>query len=387
MYWLFVLIGFIPSLFKMNNFPYLLSVYLSVALITSMIHPRIGFLSNFVMLTLLLISTGMNIEIYLLYVIAGSFLCLSVDYVSDRQQMLYVTLSNMLLFVLLSLVLRLIYHGTLEGFNNFNYLYAGLNGSLTVILAYGSEPLWEAIFSISSEARLIELSNSNQELLKRLMMEAPGTYHHSMVVANLAEKATIEVNGNYYLARAAAMYHDIGKLKRPEYFTENQNGYNIHDELSPDASAKYIKDHVQDGVELAKEYHLPTSIQDIIREHQGDALISYFYKKALEHSDGFDIGVEGFKYNGPKPKSKESAIIMLADCVDAATKALGNDKKNLDAIYEVINEVCITVIKNRQLEDTSLSFEELTKVKKAFLAVYNGMFHERIQYSREIEAK
>jgi putative nucleotidyltransferase with HDIG domain len=226
-------------------------------------------------------------EIYLIYVMAGSYLCLSIPYAKNRQQVLYVALSNMLIFMLLTVVGFLMTNGSLVSFDYLNLLYTGLNGSLVVIIAVGSEPVWEAIFKITSNERLIELSNSNEPLLKRLILEAPGTYHHSMIVSNLAEKAAMEIKCNYHLARVGSLYHDIGKINRPEYFTENQEGVNIHDELSPDASAKYIIDHVSDGIDLANKYKLPEEIKNIIEQHQGDSVVSYFYNKAVEHSRNY----------------------------------------------------------------------------------------------------
>jgi len=384
MFWLFVFIGFLPSLVIVDVNPYLLPLLLTAALITSMIHVRLGFMVNFVMLTILIISSNMDIEIYLIYVMAGSYLCLSIPYAKNRQQVLYVALSNMLIFMLLSVVGFLMTNGSLVSFNYLNLLYAGLNGSLVVIIAVGSEPVWEAIFKITSNERLIELSNSNEPLLKRLILEAPGTYHHSMIVSNLAEKAAMEIKCNYHLARVGSLYHDIGKINRPEYFTENQEGVNIHDELSPDASAKYIIDHVSDGIELANKYKLPEDIKNIIEQHQGDSVVSYFYNKAVEHSDGFDIDIKEYMYPGPKPQTKESAIVMLADCVEAATKSLGENKRNLDAISDIIDKVINFVFTNNQLDEAPLSFNELPLIKKAFLTVYNGMYHERIKYDREL---
>jgi len=386
MLWLFVFIGYLPSLLLIDVNPYLLPLLLTAALITSMIHVRLGFMMNFVMLTILIISSRMDIETYLVYVIVGSYLCLSIPYAKNRQQVAYVAVSNMLIFMLVTLVGHLMSYGTLVDFNYLNLVYSGLNGGLVVIVAVGSEPVWEALFKITSNERLIELSNSNEPLLKRLILEAPGTYHHSMIVSNLAEKAAIEVNCNYHLARVGALYHDIGKINRPLYFTENQDSVNVHDQLSPDASAKYIIDHVLEGLELADEYKLPEDIKAIIKQHQGDSVVSFFYNKAIDHSDGFDIDVKDYMYPGPKPQTKEAAIVMLADCVDAATKSLGENKRNLDAISDIIDKVIGSVFSNKQLDEAPLTFNELPLIKKAFLTVYNGMYHERIKYDRELKS-
>ncbi len=387
MYWIFIYIGYIPSLFLINTSPYIMPLLLTPALITSMIHVRLGFVTNFVMMTVLLLATRMNLEVYMVYMIMGSFLCLTLPHAKDRRKVLYVALGNMLVFAVLNFTswMMVTKEISIVAIDYKGILAAGLNGLLVVIISHGSEPVWEAIFRITSDARLIDLSNSNEPLLKRLIMETPGTYHHSINVANLAEKAAIATHCNYHLARVGALYHDIGKIEHPEYFTENQNGRNIHDQLSPDASAKYIIDHIDDGVELAKEYKLPKVIRDIIQQHQGDAVLAYFYQKAHDHSDGFDIDVNDFRYHGPKPQTKEAAIVMLADCVDAATKSINGDERSLENIAEMIDNVINTVFMNGQLDDCPLSFKELPVMKEAFMTVYNGMYHERVKYDRKMD--
>lgn len=383
MFWAFVLVGYVPSVFISSISPFLLPVLLTAALITSMIHVRLGFILNFVMLTLLLITSGLNVEVYLMYVLAGSFICLTIPYAKNRHQVLYVAGSNMIFFMLVTVITYLMINGTLQAFDYMSLVFSAVNGLFVVIFTIGTEPIWEIIFRITSDARLIELSNSNHPMLKKLLLETPGTYHHSMLVANLAEKGAIEIQANYHLARVGALYHDIGKTMNPGYFTENQNGHNVHDELSPDASAAYIRRHVEDGIELAKEHKLPEVIQDIIREHQGDAIISYFYQRALDHSDGFHIDDKEFRYPGPKPQTKESAIVMLADCVEAAVKGLQKDNRDIEDIAHVVDKVFQTVIAKHQLDECPLTFKELPKIKASFVTVYNGMFHERVSYDRK----
>ena len=158
------------------------------------------------------------------------------------------------------------------------------------------------------------------------------------MVANLAETATADIGGNALLARTGALYHDVGKLKQPEYFTENQNGTNPHDDLAPDASATIIISHVDFGVKMAKEYKLPKSVIDIIRQHQGDALVKYFYHKAKDHSDGFEIDDDAFRYDGPKPQTNEAAIVMLADCVEAYIRGLDEVEREMSVIDESIKK-------------------------------------------------
>jgi len=384
MYWTFILIGFIPSIFLLSINAYILPILLTTALITTMIDSKLGLMTHLVVSFLLLMVISLPLDIYMMYVVAGLFVNYVIPYVKKRQQIVYVALSTTLLMMLLVIIGHLMQVGNLVGFNYANMFLAGLNGMLVIVLAQGSEPMWETIFNITSQAQLIELGSANQPLMKRLLVEAPGTYHHSMMVANLAEKAAIDIQANYQLARVGAMYHDIGKIEEPKYFSENQNGENIHDDLSPDASAHYIIRHIEKGVSLAKEYKLPKNIIDIIKEHHGDSVVAYFYNKAVSHSDGFDIDVEKFKYAGPKPQTKEAAIVMLADCVDAAAKGFNMEERDMDQIVRLIDQVILTVVTNHQLHASPLRFDELPIIANAFLQVYNGLYHERVKYDREL---
>lgn len=378
------MLGYIPSLFLTDFKFHFLTLFLMSALITSMIHVRLGFIVNFVILILLAITNPMDISYMTVYAIGGSLICLTIPWANNRQKMVYIAIFN---FFALSFLETLIQFSTItpiESISIFQIFITGINGFLVVILVYGTEPIWETLFRITSSARLIELCNSNEPLLQRLLLEAPGTYHHSMLVANLAEKAALDLKIDYTLVRTGALYHDIGKLLNPEYFIENQRGFNIHDELSPDASAAYIKRHITDGVQLAKEYKLPDSVKDIIIQHQGDAVISYFYTKALEHSDGFEIDRGLFTYEGPKPLTKEAAVVMLADCVEAAIKSMDETEKDIESIKVMIRKVTHSIFTSGQLDDCPLMFKELQRIEAAFLKVYNGMFHERIKYEREL---
>jgi putative nucleotidyltransferase with HDIG domain len=383
MYWVFILIGFGPSLYMVESIPYLVPLVLGTALITSLIHVRLGFITNIVMLTLLMIVAGIPFQVFVIYLLAGTFVSIVIPLAKTRSQYVYVALAIAVLMSVLAFMTMLVMEGSIDDLVISDILLAGLNGGLVVIIAIGSEPVWEVVFKLPSKARLHELSNINQPLLKRLLNEAPGTYHHSMRVADLAERAAAEIGCNQSLARAGAMYHDIGKIKRAEYFTENQEKYNIHDDLSPDASATYIKGHVAEGVRLAKEYKLPRQVTAIIQQHHGNNRIEYFYQKAVEHSDGFEIDEKIYSYDGPRPESKEAVIVMLADCVEAASKSLSKEEQTIDQIKLIIQSVLFTVFKNNQLNHCPLRFDELPIIANAFLKVFNGMFHERVKYKTD----
>lgn len=214
-------------------------------------------------------------------------------------------------------------------------------------------------------------------------MEAPGTYHHSMLVANLAEMAAEEIDANPVIARVGAYFHDVGKLKRPFFFGENQIGKeNPHDKINPNLSTLIIISHVKDGVELAKEYNLPDVIKDIIQQHHGTTLVKYFYyimKNNAENPD--EIKEEDFKYQGPIPSSKEAGIIMLADSVEAAVRSINDPTKG--KIEEMVNNIIKDKLHSGQLDNCDLTLKDLEKIRKCFLKALYGIYHQRVEYPTE----
>ena len=259
------------------------------------------------------------------------------------------------------------------------YLASLISGVLTI----GFLPFFESSFDIVTTVKLLELSNPNHPLLKRLLLEAPGSYHHSILVANLAEVAAEAVGANPVLARASAYYHDIGKIKRPYFFKENQLGNdNPHDKITPNLSTLIIISHVKDGLELAKEYKIPKVIQDAIRQHHGTTLVKYFYVTMKNSSDNPDeIKEEDFRYKGPNPGSKEAAIIMLADVVEAAVRSILNPTKG--KIEEMVNNLIKSRLNDGQLDNCDLTLKDLEKIRASFSKVLSGIYHERIEYPSE----
>lgn len=252
-----------------------------------------------------------------------------------------------------------------------------VNGLASSVLAVGTLHWFEAGFGITSAVRLLELSNPNQPLLKRLLIEAPGTYHHSILVGNLAEAAAEEVQANAILVRVGAMYHDIGKLKRPYFFIENQFAQeNPHDKIAPTLSALIITSHIKDGIEMAKEQKLPQGIQDIIVQHHGDSIVSFFYHKAVE--DNMDVPEEAFHYEGPKPQTKEVALVFLADSVEAAVRAM--KQPTLGRIEGLVRKIIKDKLNDDQLNQCNLTFQDLDKIATAFVRVLSGIFHSRVEY-------
>ena len=261
-------------------------------------------------------------------------------------------------------------------------MVGGANGIVSGILTIGSLPYLEGFFGLVTSVKLIELSNPNQPLLRDLMVKAPGTYHHSIMVANLAEAAVEEIGGNSLLARVGAYYHDIGKMRRPYFFIENQmSGENPHDKLAPNLSALIITAHVKEGLELAEQYRLPREITRFIGEHHGTSRVAYFYNRAAEESVE-EIMEENFSYLGPKPSSKESAVVMLADAAEAAVRSL--TKPTPARIESVVRRVIRDRLNEGQLDRADLSLRDLDSVAQAFLRVLAGVFHARIEYPEGI---
>jgi putative nucleotidyltransferase with HDIG domain len=257
--------------------------------------------------------------------------------------------------------------------------WAFVDGGFAAMLAVGLTPFLEAPFGLVTAMRLIELTNPNQPLLRKLLVEAPGTYQHSIMVGNLAEAATEAVGGNSLLARVGAIYHDIGKVKRPYFFIDNQFGAeNPHDRLSPSLSALIIASHVRDGLELAREHNLPPAVRDFIAQHHGTTVIRYFYEKARDLDTGEGVLEEDFRYDGPKPQTKEAAIVMLADASEATTRTLTNPTP--EAIEQVVRRIIKDRLTDGQLDEADLTLKDLDVIARTFTRVLTGVFHQRIEY-------
>ncbi len=256
--------------------------------------------------------------------------------------------------------------------------YALLGSTTSAILCVGLQPILEAAFNLVTPSKLMELSNPNQPLLRRLMIETPGTYHHSMIVANLAEAAAETIGADAVLVRVGAYYHDIGKLVRPLYFKENQIGENPHDKTDPRVSTAILTEHTRDGVELAKKHHLPEPIIDMIRQHHGDTVAMYFYAKTVKQMGEGNVDINDFRYDGPKPQTAEAAILMLSDTVEAAVRSIPEPTQ--EKISAMIRKLVRGKMEDGQLDECTLTFRDIGKICTAFETVLKGVFHERIEY-------
>ena len=263
---------------------------------------------------------------------------------------------------------------------SFDLLCAFLGGASVSIVVSFLLPAFESLFQRTTDIRLLELANNNVPMLRRLALEAPGTYHHSMVVGSLAEAAAEVIGANAVFCRTAAMYHDIGKLAKVNYFVENQVGPNKHDDLSPRMSALIIASHVKEGIEMGKEIDLPQEIIDVIPQHHGTKLITYFYQKAKQFQDPAlgEVTEEEFRYPGPKPQTKEAGIIMIADAVEAASRTV--DEPSPSRLKGMIRQIIDYVFLDGQLNECDLTLRDLEKIADSFLRVLLGIHHHRISY-------
>jgi putative nucleotidyltransferase with HDIG domain len=248
-----------------------------------------------------------------------------------------------------------------------------------LLVSFALPPL-ETVFRVLTDVRLLELSNVNNPLLSELALKAPGTYNHSMTVGTLAEEAAKAIGANSLFCRVAAAYHDVGKMNKPEYFVENQRGSNPHDRLTPSMSALIIASHVKDGIRLARQARLPEQIVDIIPQHHGTRLMTFFYDKARRQNStsGREPNEDDFRYPGPKPRTREAAIFMLADGIEAAARTVDDATPN--RLQEVIRKVANVIVLDGQLEECDLTFADLEKIEAALLRALTSMYHHRVEY-------
>lgn len=366
--------------------PYSIPVVCGAILMTILIDYRISLVTNLLNLIFISIIVGFNPSIILLSILSIILGSTAVKKVQQRNDIIYSTGYIAVIIGVLALTIGMISSNNLkENFIQTGYTLIGV--VLSGILAVGLLPFFESIFDVVTNIKLLELSNPNQPLMKKLIMEAPGTYHHSMMVANLAEAAAELVGGNPVIARVGAYYHDIGKTKRPYFFGENQIGRdNPHDKITPNLSTLIILSHTKDGLEMAKEQKIPRVIKDIIVQHHGTTLVKYFYFKAKKEAENPDeIKEEDFRYPGPIPNTKESGILMLADSVEASVRSITDPTKG--KIEEMVNNIINDKLNNRQLVDCDLTLKDVEIIRKSFLKTLDGIYHHRIEYPSEAKTK
>ena len=358
---------------------YVVPVALASVLLTIVFNSRIGLFGTLVLAFIGGQMLGLDLEYTLATFFAGAFGIFSVRDIKNRGQF-FVSAGLVFIGYVLVLTASWLYLGTPSGLYGQELMFAAIGASFTIT---ASLFLWalERTFDITTDLTLLELSDTNNRLLRDLSLRAPGSFNHSLQVANLAEAAADRIGADSLLTRVGALYHDIGKMLKPEYFVENQRaGVNPHDRLKPRMSALIIASHVKEGIEMGKEYNLPERVLRFIPTHHGTARIEYFYQKAVGKSDQQDSPVleSEFRYPGPKPDSKETGILMLADSIEAASRSL--DDPSHKQLKSLIDLIFRERIDDGQLDQTDLTFRDLRQIKDTFLKMLLGIYHVRVKY-------
>ena len=370
--------------------PYILPFPAYIMLISIVTNPRLALVSSILMLGLLTLGMQYDIQFISSFIVVNIVAAVFMSKVNFTRRFdlikagLYIACVGALFVVSVYMLEKF-----LIDIENIlitrDALLAFLNGVVSSMIVLGVLPLLESAFKIVTPYALAELADHNQPILKRLQMEAPGTYHHCLMVANLCEAAAEAIGANPILAKVGAYYHDIGKLKRPFFFVENQSSFGIenpHNKLNSRLSKMVVTAHTKDGVEIAKEYNLPPIINDFILQHHGEGLASYFYNQAIKEEGAENVKEEQFRYSGPKPKTKETAILMIADAVEAAVRAM--KATTTEEIESVIKKIIDERINDNQLSDCPLTLADLTTIAATFSRILRGNQHDRIKYHQNI---
>lgn len=370
-----------PSLFPLSL---MLPTALASMLIAILVSYRSAISFSLLISIMLLLVTKMEVYATLLAFLSGFSGALIVSGAEKRIDLIRASVVLSLMNGGIMMVL-----GILRNYDFSSLListgWAMLNGIICAILTLGILPFLEHLLNTATPFRLIELSDLNSPILKRMLSLAPGTYQHSVAVANLAESACREIGANPFLARVGAYYHDIGKIDQAEYFVENQTVENKHDELKPSLSVSVIKSHVKIGYEKGKELGLPQEILDIITQHHGSGLISYFYVQAIKAKEDKSVTPEDYSYSGTPPVSKEAAVIMLADGVEAASRTL--KKPSVAKLEKFVWEMIMDKFTSGQMNNCDITFRNLETIKRAFVHILAGHFHSRIEYPEVVRSK
>ena len=358
--------------FPISAFAVLLSLLISI---------KFGLIYIMVMVTFMLMVNGFHAALPIMHVASALVALINVRQIHSRSQFSKIGFKVFIVMAGMLMIFHILGFFEIQSFQ-LSLWFAMLNSFMSVLIILATLPLFEMLFSRTTNIKLVELSDFNSPLLKRLMVEAPGTYHHSLIAASLAEQAAAAIGADSLLTRTGAYYHDIGKLKNPEYFIENQNkNENPHDNLSPSMSGLVLISHVKDGVALARKYKIDEVIVDFIRQHHGTSLIQYFYFRALENSK--DVNEQDFRYPGNKPTSKETAILMIADSVEAISRIIPD--KNAGKLKELVEKVINNKFTDGQFSDCSITLNDLAKIADSMTSTLCGIYHARIDYKKTEE--
>ena len=390
MAFLSIAIALIAVLMPIGTSPYLLPLPAFLILSAIFTKPRIAFISSSILLSVMTIGFQYNVQYLAAFILLSLLSVIAVSQIrySERVDLIktgfYIGASGVI--VLLSIYILEKCLIDVSGYmivKNCGYIF--INSIISAILASGSLPLFEKTFKTITPYGMAELGDHNQKLLKRLQMEAPGTYHHSLMVSSLCEAGAEAIGADPILSRVGALYHDVGKLERPMFFVENQSYFlieNPHNRFAPKISKMIITAHPKDGIKYAKEYGLPSVIQNFILQHHGEGLASYFYNQAVKEEGAENVKEEQYRYPGPKPNMKETAILMIADAVESAVRSLKSP--TTEEIDAMINKIIIERLNDGQLSDSPLTLKDLNILASTFSRILRGMQHNRIKYQENL---
>ncbi|MBL0343313.1 MAG: HDIG domain-containing protein [Bacteroidetes bacterium] len=319
-------------------------------------------------------------EFVFMQIIAGMVTIFSVTHLRKRAQLFISAGMIFISYLICYIALSVIHEGSISEVNQTNLIWLIGNVLLTLV-SYPLIYIFEKLFGLTSDVSLMELSDTNSPLLRELSIKAPGTFQHSMQVANLAEAAIFKIGGNSLLIRVGALYHDVGKMEMPMYFIENQTtGVNPHDELSFEESASIIIGHVIKGIEKARKNKLPDLIIDFIRTHHGTTMVQYFYQSFLKNYPEQIVDEDDFRYPGPLPFSKETAVLMMADSVEASSRSLSNP--NFESINKLVDSIIDRQIEQQQFINCDITFKDISSAKKIFKKMLMSIYHVRVEYPK-----
>ena len=365
---------------------YVIPIAIAPIILTIIFDSRVGIIASVTLAALIGMVNGNDFEFTIATICACSMGVFSVRDIKDRSQFFFTTPG--VVFISYIIVIGAFSLTKLSGWDSFfsQILFIAIN-SLFILFTYPIILLFEKLFGITTDFTLLEMSDTNRPILKELMNKAPGTFHHSLQVANLSEAAAAAIKANSLLCRVGALYHDIGKMIKPSYFVENQGGgSNEHDKLKPQMSAMIIKAHVSEGVKMAEEAGLPKTIISFIESHHGTSVIRYFYEKAKEDDNLKEmLNEEQFRYEGPLPSTKETGILLLADGIEAASRAMKNP--NYNKLENLVNKMVDDRVAEDQLSQCPLTFRDLSVIKETFINILVGVYHGRIEYPEDKKEK
>jgi putative nucleotidyltransferase with HDIG domain len=351
-------------------------------LVTILFDAEIGTFNTFILAILLGILERFNFSLALITIIIGTVACYSTQRLRHRSELFRsMALLSMTYFIMIYFIETFRVAPERETLGLMGY--GLINGVVSPLLAIGILPVFESLFGFTTDITLLELSDLNRPLLKRLSLSAPGTYHHSIIVGNLAEAAAKAIGANSLLARVGAYYHDIGKMEIPDYFVENQLGIKSkHEGLAPSMSAIILASHVKKGRRLGEESDLPDEVLNFVEEHHGTMTMTYLYNKAKEMGEE-EPSVDDYRYPGPRPRTKETAIVMLADTVEAASRTL--DEPKPARLRNLVHNTIHDRIQSGELQECPITLKDLAAIEESFTQILTGVFHFRVEYPKKEE--